>query len=287
MVGLIDSGGGSTPEHGEWVTTPGTAGLWQTMTEGIILYLAHDRGAHYALAGLGVETGEQVWNSDIRCSIGGRGGICDFASTVTDDMYLSKTSDVATASGNVYAVAVTSGEVMWEREIAGLQSGPGRLDDAVVVGTNDGSVLGLDPGTGDIRWKTVVADRSFPRFHLGTNLLYVTTVGNPDLIAVDPADGNERWRYTAPTSRLGCAAVIDDTAYCYGKKEAMAIADGEEHWRATFENHISRRHLSPDGASSQIPHRARTANRSRFPDKETFCTEIPCGVIRALPPSRT
>jgi outer membrane protein assembly factor BamB len=118
-------------------------------------------------------------------------------------------------SSKVKALDAKTGEQIWSRQVGGAV--PGRvlaLDDGGVcygtLGLSGGEVGCLDGATGAVRWQKNVGDPldgvvwSSPTAFNGT--LYVGVAGLADnpcsrgrLIALDLADGGEKWRvYTAP-----------------------------------------------------------------------------------------
>lgn len=133
--------------------------------------------------------------------------------------------------GGLLAADAETGAVRWRAETDGYASGaPLVADDTVFVGTWNGSLHAFDRRDGDERWQVEFDHRignAAPTLADGT--LYVATLGwgplvvtgpedeekyeAPALLALDPSDGRERWRYDA----------FDDKESIYS---SPAVADG-------------------------------------------------------------
>lgn len=116
------------------------------------------------------------------------------------------------------------------KSLAALDEG-----DAAVVGTTASGMIFALAADGSEVWQT---DAGFPidgPVHVGESV-YVRTTGN-EIVAFDPASGEEQWRYDAAGSRL-TTRVADSGLFVFpgrngGDVLAAVGADGEEQW--TFE----------------------------------------------------
>ncbi|WP_323192950.1 PQQ-binding-like beta-propeller repeat protein, partial [Halostella sp. PRR32] len=77
------------------------------------------------------------------------------------------------------------------------------------------ATLGLDPATGDTRWRTAHAD---PELFAGRPVVHDDVAYVPaglSLLALDVDDGGERWQHTTGLETTTTPAVTDDAVY-YG-----------------------------------------------------------------------
>lgn len=148
----------------------------------------------------------------------------------TDESYFFPHSDSTVVDGDRLFVQTkpgltmltTDGEVQWTfdnlyrgQQIPDIVT-PVVTDDVVVAGTyasngvnHDETVYGIDPTTGEERWRT-----SFPQVEramwqlAGTDdVVYVPFLGD-GLVALDVATGDERWRWDGPVD--GTPSVVND-----------------------------------------------------------------------------
>lgn len=147
----------------------------------------------------------------------------------------------ADEDGRVRSFSLENGKRLWSQNLGQpVASGPGVVDDLVVVGTREGEVIALHTGDGSQRWKTrasgevlapavgsdgVVVIRSFDGFVYGLG-----------------ADGGQRlWAVdrTVPTLTLrgiGAPLIVDGTVLVGtdgGKLLAVGLHDGIPLWEST------------------------------------------------------
>lgn len=143
---------------------------------------------------------------------------------------------------HVYAVDRDTGDAAWTRDdVESPLGSPAAADDVLVVTTATGT-LGLDPETGDTRWRTAHADPEIlggrPAVHDG--VAYVPA--GLSLLALDVHDGCERWRHTTGLETTTTPAVTDDAVY-YGDADtnlyALDPATGAVDWRRKTESHLT------------------------------------------------
>ena len=160
-----------------------------------------------------------------------------------------------TSKGGTYALDTATGEIQWAktsragREISSYFA-PALSDDLLFVSGNVDNdtygVFALSTADGSVQWSLETADEgriennSQPVVADGT--LYVggnydtESEGGGNLYALDPATGDERWRYVSPSDDIISApAVTGSTAVVYLGTDGIAaveVADGSERWRA-------------------------------------------------------
>jgi outer membrane protein assembly factor BamB len=119
---------------------------------------------------------------------------------------------------------------LWTADVGTALSRPVIADGIVYVGGDDGWVRALDARTGDRRWRQSV-DAAAGTPWLVDGRLHVPT--GDAVVALDPADGAERWR--TPTPNRAGLTVAQHGLYWLSGGELPAVvgvdADGAERWR--------------------------------------------------------
>jgi outer membrane protein assembly factor BamB len=155
---------------------------------------------------------------------------------------------VGTAADRLFALDAATGKWRWgyEREtpegftIHGY-SGPRLGDGKVFAGFADGFLVSLAAGTGEVQWARSLAAASdqfvdvdatptlVPGGARGDTLFTASYSGG--LYAVDPRDGNVRWR--VPTEGVGTVSPFGDRLYFAAPRQGLQAADLEGHviWR--------------------------------------------------------
>ncbi|MFC6954955.1 PQQ-binding-like beta-propeller repeat protein [Halorubellus litoreus] len=140
----------------------------------------------------------------------------------------------------VYAIDAQSGREQWTGLVdRRVESTPAVVDDAVLVGDDDGTLSALAAADGDPRWRFETAGGACSTPATDGETAYVLAEGT-HLHAVDATDGTERWRVDLDGgggSAGGRAppAVRGNTVYvCPGGSAVLALdaTDGTERWRA-------------------------------------------------------
>jgi outer membrane protein assembly factor BamB len=117
--------------------------------------------------------------------------------------------------GHVYALDATSGEELWRYDTgAPVVSSPLVHDGRVLVGSRSYDLLALDAATGELDWAyyywfSWVESSAVERG--GT--AYVGSSDGQLVVALDAADGRERWRFDSGGSAWSQPAVTDSTVY--------------------------------------------------------------------------
>lgn len=150
----------------------------------------------------------------------------------------------------VVALDARSGRPLWKAALAPaagavertvrLSGGIGAGEGLLFVGTDEGEVIALDPGTGAVQWRTQLSSEVLTPPLARDGVLVVRTSGGR-LAALDPASGNPLWAYSSsvPVLSLRGASrpVIDQgrvfAGFANGKLAALALDSGEVLWEAT------------------------------------------------------
>ncbi len=99
--------------------------------------------------------------------------------------------------GNVVALDVRDGHVLWSTLVAGGVDSEARYDDVhhqVYVGSDDGLVYALDPATGEVRWAYKGKGAVERRAELGGDAIYVSSASDR-VVALEPRSGKLLWQY--------------------------------------------------------------------------------------------
>lgn len=170
-----------------WQFTPSHPSTMPSMAlRNGILYLSD--GDLYAMR---ASDGRLLWQTPVG------GGAFVSPLTVQGDMAYVE------SSGTVYAVRLGDGRLAWHATVgAGLNA---LLVDgtSIYVTTGDaGGVTALDASDGKARWRSdseFGSDMAYA-FQMADDTLYVSTTFNR-LLALDPADGRQRWAYQDPRAQ--------------------------------------------------------------------------------------
>lgn len=138
--------------------------------------------------------------------------------------------------GKVYAVSAADGELRWERQTAGpkvfglqdweyFSASPLARDGVVYVGSrgSDTQFYALDAADGSVKWSVQTGNkgvRTAPAF--ADDTLYVTTLEGK-IMALNPADGTEKWAAIHGVLIHSTPAVADGLIY-YGSRMASTYA---------------------------------------------------------------
>lgn len=132
--------------------------------------------------------------------------------------------------GAVVAYDVDAGEVAWRRSVPKLRSAPAVADGRVFVASVTTGVYALDAATGAVEWHRA-ATGCWTTPTVTDDAVYATA--NGDLVALDRAEGTERWRvdlhgdaYAAPLA-IGGTVVAGSIG-----RSAVGVdaASGERAW---------------------------------------------------------
>jgi outer membrane protein assembly factor BamB len=141
----------------------------------------------------------------------------------------------------VARVEAATGRELWRvKPSKTLSAGPGASASNVVVTTEDGEVIALDPKDGKERWRARVSSEVLAAPTLSGGLVLVRSIDNR-IFAFGEEDGKRRWVYqrAAPSLMVRTpsgVSVEGDTAFAGfsgGKLVALAMANGALRWEVT------------------------------------------------------
>jgi len=144
--------------------------------------------------------------------------------------------------GDVVAIDVSSGRILWRaRTRAPLAGGTAASDALVLVGSSDGQLFALNPADGAIRWKVRLNGEVLAPAAISERLIAVRTVDGK-LHALSPADGHELWFQEQQVPRLSLRGtarpvIAGELVLCgfdNGKVLAANMSDGSVQWEATI-----------------------------------------------------
>jgi len=143
--------------------------------------------------------------------------------------------------GEVVALDLTSGRVLWRAKTAApLSGGTASSPVLVVVGASDGQLFAFDAANGHSRWKVRLNGEVLAPAAVSARLIAVRTVDGK-LHALSPEDGHELWVTDQQVPRLslrGTASPVisGELVLCgfdNGKVVAVSAIDGAVQWEAT------------------------------------------------------
>ncbi len=180
---------------------------------------------------LDTETGSEQWR------FAGAAGQYIEGGVVSGGTFVIGNSD-----GNVYALDVESGELLWTFETGHrVWATPLIVDDIVYIGSMDHNLYALHLSDGREIWRFSAggAFASMPALQDGT--LYIGAFDNR-AYAINVADGTERWHFPPEQNGevwfWGSPAVGDDKVYAVdvkGEVYALSVERGEEIWHHVLE----------------------------------------------------
>ncbi len=148
---------------------------------------------------------------------------------------------VAGHGGDVQALEVANGKVVWRTDTKlELSGGPAVGEGIVVVGAIGGDLVALDAATGSERWHVATGGEVLAAPTVSGGLVVVRTVDGR-LRALGVADGKEAWTYEQPVPRLtlrgnGAPMVDGDMVIAgldNGKVVSLSLTTGDLLWSTT------------------------------------------------------
>lgn len=195
---------------------------------------------------------------------------------------------VADRSGNVSALGVSNGTVLWRFDERSLLGGDS-IDQTPAVGmggvfytTEHGWILGLSARNGSLRWATNVPESGYST--IASPLLSLTTLyaidADEELDAIDPATGHFEWQY--PFSSASYASPDLDHGTLYVADDGGCVdAFGHDFIPPTFA--VTGTVLAPDGvpvAGANVSDRLGGGNTTDALGR--FTLELPNGTFTVV-----
>lgn len=179
---------------------------------------------------LDAATGEHEWTD------GATGGYTGYTPlTVDNALYFGFGDDaIGSGSGSVHAFEF-DGEERWTRQTGSVYDRPIVADGICYAGGDDGAVYAFETADGEERWSTDDLGGEDPSEVTVAAVGDVVYVATGQLLALGPDDGEVLWRFGEANGRIRDATVVDGVAYVTDRDGVAAVADGEERWRADFE----------------------------------------------------
>ena len=138
---------------------------------------------------------------------------------------------VGSDDGSVYGLDAKTGARVWKRPTGGpVRSSPTLADKRVFVGSDDGKLYALDLLTGSVVWKVSIGFEIVSSAAVAGDTV---VVGSNDLYAFDVATGAKRWVFAPQQPIVSSPAIAGDTVVVGSNDHfvyGIALADGKERW---------------------------------------------------------
>lgn len=179
------------------------------------------------------QTGSERWRAPVDGPIAGAAGEADGNIVV------------ATETNSAYAIDPASGKIRWRSDLpGGVSHSVTATDDAVYCALSGGFLVALRASDGSLAWQAeVAADGEGGTPTVAAGLVFAATgldIDDPatkGVVAVDTANGDERWRFLSSTGEVMYApAVAGGTAYIVAEDGSVIAVDaekGELRWSTT------------------------------------------------------
>lgn len=138
---------------------------------------------------------------------------------------------VGSDDGSVYGLNAETGARVWKRSTGGpVRSSPTLAGNRVFVGSNDGKLYALDLLTGSVVWKASIGFEIVSSPAVGGDTV---VVGSNHLYGFDVATGAKRWAFAPQQPIVSSPAIAGDTVVVGSNDHfvyGIALADGKERW---------------------------------------------------------
>jgi len=228
LAGCIE-GSGTDAAGAEWSHDVG--GSVDSVADGRVFFteaFGDDTEGDGSVSALDADDGEHLW------SYGSAHGYSTFTDlTVADAVYVGYGDDaVGSGEGALYAVEL-DGTERWTADTGSVYERPRLRDGVVYVGSDDGVVRAVDADAGETLWRhEVETDETGgppdPTVEAVDGDAVYVAAGR--LLALDPATGDERWRFGDGDTSVSTAAVHDGVVYLRDGYDVRAVLEGEERW---------------------------------------------------------
>jgi outer membrane protein assembly factor BamB len=118
----------------------------------------------------------------------------------------------AVTDADVVAIRVADGQIAWRRPAGGVRHAPTVDGSRLFVGADDGRVVALDIGTGNVLWDNAFVNGGVTTLRASRGLVYAGG-GDKKLHCLDAKTGREKWGFKTGSNPIGSIAVDDKRVY--------------------------------------------------------------------------
>ncbi|MEJ7761505.1 MAG: PQQ-binding-like beta-propeller repeat protein [Thermomicrobiales bacterium] len=131
---------------------------------------------------------------------------------------------VVIGAGDVLHLAdLADGQIRWSVDLGDAVSSPAAISDGlVVVGTDFGEVIGLDPATGTETWRYDAGDTVAGQPAIAGDTVVVTSLQGA-ITGLDAATGTERWEHDTGYESESAPVVVNGRAYAIFDRVLVAV----------------------------------------------------------------
>ena len=198
--GMMPGPGPSADPVVRWTFEPGAPIVSQVAVAAGVVYLVTGVGTLHALD---LTSGTELWHAE-------SGAPSRAGPSIAGDLVF-----VANVDG-IVAFDVRGGNQVWSTTATGALHGtPAIVGELIVTASAEGVVSGVVARSGTIAWQEVL-DSPTAASVAADAAIGLAIVGTLDgtVVAVETADGQERWRYrTGDAARIGTPTVVDGRVY--------------------------------------------------------------------------
>lgn len=160
------------------------------------------------------------------------------------------------SDGSFYALASTSGDVIWKVETQDIVHGRALITDrAIYFGSDDGAMRAVDPVNGQMLWKYQAVGKIIGQPAIDAHDIYFGS-GDGYITAADCLTGKLKWRSrtgaaveASPVLAGGRVLVASFDNFVY----ALSLSNGDRVWKRRLENRIASAPIVEGDASLVAP----------------------------------
>jgi eukaryotic-like serine/threonine-protein kinase len=155
-------------------------------------------------------------------------------------------------NGVLYALDRENGSVLWEKKLSEneLLSSPVLHNESLYIGSIDREILSLDPGSGEIRWKTSV-DGSVIATAMFTGNALIAGTGSGTLYALDPGSGKTLWTFDTD-NLIKATPAFDGKRLLFGSWDGYFYCLDAETGALLWKKYINIPHFAPATSNPKI-----------------------------------
>ena len=152
---------------------------------------------------------------------------CTSAASQGSDRLSSEFRGGPTRNGQMHATAVTTPRLSWTFDAgAAIKTSAAITADHVLVTTTDGELIGLNPQTGSVQWRTATSEGALSSPTIDNDLV-VFGSRTGVVHAVSLADGSPRWTGDVGSPVLGAPAGVDTGVLVIGEDGGFSVFNPE------------------------------------------------------------